>query len=131
MGRKGRAKVSVFADTLVETGVSQLVADLQVSEDAARTTMAEIARRICGQYARQFIYVPLNMEFEMTDRDQRLWEAYGQPGPDGTRPYTSDRVAQIAQEAQMTTVHMCRIFKLAKQRELAGRDPKRPAFEPA
>lgn len=131
MGRKGRAKVTVFADALVETGVKQLVSDLQVTEEAARATMGEITRKICWQYARQFIYVPLDMEFELTQRDQRLWDAYGQPGPDGARPYTSARVAQIAQLEEMTTVHLYRIFKLAKQRELASRQHQLPGFEPA
>ena len=129
MGRKGRTTAAVFVDALVETGAKQLVADLKVSDDTARATMGEIARSICWQYARQFIYVPLDMEFALTERDQRLWDAYGQPGPDGVRPYTSARVAQIAQEAEMTTVHLYRIFKLAKQREMAARQHSLPGFD--
>lgn len=131
MGRKGRDKASVFADTLVETGVAQLVADLQVPEEAARAAMTEIARSICWQYGRQFIYVPIDMEFALTERDQRLWDDYGQPGPDGVRPYTSARVAQIAESAKMTTVHLYRIFKLAKKREMTARQPQLPGFDQA
>lgn len=132
MGRKGRTTAAAFVEALVETGVKHLMADLHVSEPPARAAMAEIARSICWQYARQFIYVPLDTEFELTKRDQRLWDAYGQPGPDGVRPYTAARVAQIAQEAEVTTVHLYRIFKLAKQREHAARQADLPGIdEPA
>lgn len=129
MGRKGRTTAAAFVEALVETGVKQLMADLQVAEPPARAAMAEIARSICWQYARQFIYVPLDLEFKLTERDQRLWDSYGQPGPDGVRPYTAARVAQIAQDAEVTTVHLYRIFKLAKQREMSSRQADLPGIE--
>lgn len=129
MGRKGRTKAPEFVEQLVDIGARQLVADLDVPEAAARATMSEIARSICAQFSRRFIYVPADMEFALTERDQRLWDAYGQPGPDGARPYTGERLAQLAAEAELTTVHLYRIFKLARRRELAARQHTLPGFE--
>lgn len=129
MGRSGRTKAPEFVEQLVEIGARQLVADLEVPEAAARATMSEIARGVCAQFARRFVYIPLDMEFALTERDQRLWEAYGQHGPDGARPYTGERLAQLAAEAQLTTVHLYRIFKLARRRDMAARQHTLPGFE--
>ena len=131
MGRKGgRDKAAVFVDALVETGVRQLVGQLGVAEDDARSAMHEIARSICWQYARQEIYVPVDMEWSLSERDRRMWQAYGQHGPDGVKPYTAARVAQIAQAEQLTVVHVYRIFKLAQRREMAARQGTLPGLEP-
>lgn len=130
MGRKSRDKLYQFVDALVETGTRALVADKAVEDpDRARELMREIAHAICNQYARSVLYVPADLEFALTKRDAEIWAKYGQDGDDGARRFSPARVAQLADEYQLTTVQIYCICKLMHRREIEGRQGRLPGIE--
>lgn len=128
MGRKSTRKLYAFVDALVATGARELVSQLATDEDRAREIMRDVAHSICFQYARSIMYVPADLEFQLGQRDQSIWERYGQDGPDGAKKYTPHRVAQLAEEHQLTTAHVYCIVKLMHRREVENRQGRLPGF---
>ena len=129
-GRSGRRKLYQFVDALVETGTREIVSQLPFEdEERAREVMRQIAHAICHQYGRSVLYVPAELEFTLDRRDAEIWGKYGQDGPDGARKYSPQRVAQLAEEYRLTTVHVYAICRLAQRREIEGRQGRLPGLE--
>ena len=131
MGRKGIDKVHQFIDDLVAVGVRELVGSGTVAEQDAREQMTAIAHQLCFQYARSQIYIPAVLELTLTPRDELIYSAYAIEGPDGVRPYTAARLAQLAVENSLTLRHCYNIITLAKRREQARRQPQLPGMDDA
>lgn len=133
MGRKSRDRLYQFVDALVETGARKLVVDqLLVDYDQARSVMREIAHAICNQYGRSVIYVPADLEFQLSKRDLEIWEKYTSDGSDGSRKFSPIRVAQLADEYRMTTQQIYCIVRLMRRRDAAARQESLPRIdEPA
>jgi hypothetical protein len=130
MGRKSRQKLYQFVDALVETGQRALVGGSLVEDpDRAREVMREIAHSICHQYARSVLYVPADLEFALSRRDQDIWAKYSQDGPEGARKFSPQRVAQLADEYKLTTVQIYCICKLMQRREVESRQGRLPGLE--
>ena len=128
MGRKSNQKLYAFVDALVATGTKELVSGLGIEGQRARDVMTDIAHAICFQYARSILYVPADLEVQLGQRDKSIWGDYGQDGPDGARKYTPHRVAQLAEQHQLTTAHVYCIIKLMHKRELDSRQGRLPGF---
>lgn len=128
MGRKSNRKLYQFVDALVATATRSITERLGAKEDLAREVAQEVAHAICFQYARSIMYVPANLEFQLGQRDQAIWQQYGQDGPDGARKFTPLRVAQLAEEYTLTTAHVYCIVKLMHQREVEARQGRLPGF---
>jgi hypothetical protein len=121
MSRGSDKKLYQFVDALVATGVAELVKTLKLDEEKARDVMRDVAHSICFQYARSYMYVPADLQFELGKRDEEIWRKYGEPGPAGVRPFSPQRVAQLAEEHTLTTVRIYSIVKAMMQRDLAAR----------
>jgi len=119
MGRRGEEKLPQFVDDIVTLGSRHLLAQTAISEDEARTLMRKIAHDVCGLYARQHIYVPLDLEYELDARDREIWIKYGQDTPKAGK-FTSARVAELSAEYQLTSAQIYNIFRLLKAREKAA-----------
>jgi len=130
MGRKSNEKLYQFVDALISTGAREIKQSLGVDEDKARALMREIAHSICFQYARSYMYVPADLEFQLTKRDEEIWQEYGQDGPDGARKYSPQRIAQIADARRLTTQHLYCIVRIMQKRELASRQGQLELGEP-
>lgn len=130
MGRKGREKLLQFVDHLVATAEQVLGEELKVEKDRARAAGTEIARRICAQYGKTFMYVPSALPFELTERDREIWAEYSTDGPDGAKRYTRDRVDQIASARNLSPQHVYSIVKLMHQVEMARVQAGLPFEEP-
>lgn len=131
MGRKSTRKLYAFVDALVATGARELVSQLATTEDRAREIMRDVAHSICFQYARSIMYVPADLEFQLGQRDQLIWEKYGQDGPECAKKYTPMRVAQLAEEHELTTAHVYCIIKLMHKREMDSRQGRLDGFDEA
>lgn len=130
MGRKSVKKLYAFVDALVATGVREIVAaGLCTDEDKARQVAHEIAKSICFQYAKSIMYVPVDLEFQLSQRDDEIWSKYGQDGLDGARKYSAARVAQLAEEYKLTVAHVYCIVKAVHRREMASRQGQLPGLE--
>lgn len=128
MARKGDPKLYEFVDALVATGARELVAILGIDEATARDLMRSIAHSICLQYARSYMYVPVDMVFELSLRDNEIWRKYGEDSA-RARKFTSARVAELSEEYSLTTVHIYSIVRRLKQREFADRQGLLPLDE--
>jgi Mor family transcriptional regulator len=120
MARKGEDKLYAFVDDLVNLGTRRMVDMLDLEEESARTLMRVVAHDICVQYARSNMYVPLDMEFELSQRDKDLWAQYGEDSATA-RKFTPDRVAELAEAYRITTVQCYCILRLMRTREQAAR----------
>lgn len=125
MARKGDPKLYEFVDALVATGAREMVASLGTDEATAKDLMRGIAHSICLQYARSYMYVPVDMEFELSLRDKEIWRKYGEDSA-RARKFTSARVAELSEEYGVTTVQIYCIVRLMKQREFADRQGTLP-----
>lgn len=133
MGRKKKSndKLYQFVDALVATGAAELQKSLGTSEEKARDVMRSVAHSICFQFARSYMYVPLDLQFQLSKRDEDIWAEYGRDGPDGAGKYTPQRIAQIAESRQLTTQHLYCIVRMMHKREIESRQGRLPGIDPA
>ena len=75
------------------------------------------------------IYVPEDLDFELTKRDELIWAAYQTDGPDGARKFSPVRVEQFAREHNLTTQQIYNIIRLMKRLEVAERQGVLPGLE--
>jgi len=140
MGRKGDDRLYAFVDALVATGVREIAKAFPAAKDGdvdaaaaleakATEVMIQVANSICFQYKRSWLYVPVDMEMQLTKRDQQLWEAYGQDGPDGVRKYTGERVRQLSEQYELTTGHVYCILRVMHKREVSSRQMGLPGLD--
>jgi len=129
MGRKGDDEVRDFIKYGKAVGVRHLVSELHIPESQAADLMTTILYDICSKFARQTMYVPAVLEVGRTKRDQKIAEAYAKPGPTGSRPYSHDRVKEIAADEQMTPTHIYAILRLWRQRDAVDRQQTVPGLE--
>ena len=132
MGRKiGKNKrLYAFVDALVATGAREILrAGLTADETKAREVAHEIAKSICFQYAKSIMYVPVDLELQLSQRDDEIWRQYGEDGPDGARKFSPARVAQLAEEHNLTVAHLYAIVKAVHRREIASRQGTLPGLE--
>lgn len=120
MGRKGNEKLYALVDDLVSIGERDLVTALGISQELARDLMRTIAHSLCMLYARSYMYVPVDMEFELSRRDKEIWRKYGEDSPTA-RKFTPARIAELAAEYAITTVQVYCIVRLMLGREKADR----------
>lgn len=121
MGRKGDDRLYQFVDDLVAVGARELVAQLGPDEATAREVMRTVAHDICTMYARSYMYVPVDMEFELSARDKDIWRKYGEDSATA-RKFTPARIAELATEYCITTMQIYCITRLMRKREAAARE---------
>lgn len=131
MGRKGRHKLYQFVDDLVSIGTRDLVKQTSVPEPEARELMTGIAHALCAQYARTNMYVPAVLEIPLSARDEQIWNDYCAPafGTEGSRPYTAQRIAEIAAAQELSERHVYSVVGLMRRREQARLQPALPGME--
>lgn len=128
MIERREAQLPQFVEALVSESVAVLLGQ-GLSAANARAAGLDIARRICSQFGKQMLYIPSAIQWERTDRDRRMWDQYGQPGPDGVRPYTSARVAQIAAAENLSLLWVYTVLKQMREDDLASRQVELPGLD--
>ena len=116
MGRKAEEKLSRFVADLVRIGSAQLVKDLAIDEAAAAAAMRIAAHEICRVYARTYIYVPLDQEYELSARDKEMWEQYSTDSSTAFK-FSEARVVEIAAKYQLTKKQVYSIVALMRRRD--------------
>lgn len=120
MGYSPRKKPLQFVADLVDEGVRELTTTGKLEEPSAREMMRSIARAICFRYGRQRLYIPADLEFELTQRDKEIWRGYGQDTATSCK-FTPGRVAELADEYRLSTVHIYNVLNRMREIELAAR----------
>ncbi len=132
MGRRVKPK-QLVAD-IVEAGLSVLMADLAdkgMTEELARQLMRQVAREVCVRNAKCIVYIPDSLDFALEERDREIWAAYQQPGPTGSRPFTGERIQDLAEQYGLSLQMVYRIISWAKKAEVAERQANLPGIDPA
>jgi Mor family transcriptional regulator len=117
--RRGTERLSAFVDSIVAHGTRELVSTLGVDVTLAREVMRTIAHRVCEQYQRTWIYVPVDLEYKLSARDRDIWAKYSTDSA-LCRKFTPGRIAELSVEYQLTTVQLYCIVKLIRERERAA-----------
>jgi Mor family transcriptional regulator len=135
MTRRGEDKLTIFVDALVATGARELVRTLEVDESLAREVMRTVAHEICSQFQRTYIYVPVDLQYQLSQRDREIWDKYGSDSATA-RKFSPSRMAELAAEYKLTTVQMYCILRLMRARaraeearEFAERQGRLPGIE--
>lgn len=128
-GRTGRRRPYQLVDDMVTVGSKELSEQLAVPAEQAREVMRQIAHQVCYLNAKCVIYVPEDLDFELSQRDVQIWEQYQQDGPDGARKFTAHRVEQLAHDYNLTTQQIYNIVRLMRRREVADRQGVLPGLE--
>jgi Mor family transcriptional regulator len=76
MSRKGNQRVSEFVACLIDIGTKELVEQRCCSEPQAREVMREISHNVARHYGGQVMYVPQDVEFDLTKRDREIYAAF-------------------------------------------------------
>lgn len=121
MTRKGMKQFPVFVDAMVATATKVLQEQAALPPGRAHAAAVSIARGVCDQFKRCRIYVPYFDEPRLAERDEEILVAYEKPGPDDARPYTPQRVRQIADDFQLTCEQVYSIIKHHRDQEAARR----------
>jgi Mor family transcriptional regulator len=130
MGRKGIQRAHQFVDDLVAITVSELTADGTMDEQCAKAKANQIANRVCFQYARTQLYVPANIELQLTPRDEEIWAKYNADSG-SSRRCSSERLAELAEEYTLTERHVYRIVSMMRRREFTALQPELPGLAEA
>lgn len=135
MTRRGEDKLTIFVDALVATGARELVRTLEVDETLAREVMRTVAHEICSQFQRTYIYVPVDLQYQLSQRDREIWEKYSSDSAT-SRKFSPGRLSELATDYKLTTVQMYCILRLMRARaraeearEFAARQPTLPGIE--
>jgi Mor family transcriptional regulator len=130
VGRDGRQKPLQFVADLVDIGVRELTAASALDEPNARELMRNVAHAVCERYGRTVMYIPADLEFELSQRDQEIWRQYGEDSATAGK-YTPARVAELAEQHKLTTVHIYNVIARMRKIEMKARCPELPGFEVA
>lgn len=130
-GRTGRRRPYQLVDDIVSVGSKELTEQFSIPEAIAREAMRQIAHKVCFLNKKSIIYVPEDLDFELTKRDEEIWVEYQTDGPDGARKFTPHRVDQLAAEHDLSTQQIYNIIRLMRRREVAERQGVLPGLEPA
>lgn len=130
-GRTGRRRPYQLVDDMVSVGSKELIEQFSLPDEQAREVMRQIAHKVCYLNAKSIIYVPEDLDFELTKRDEQIWLDYQQDGPEGARKFSPHRVEQLAHEHNLTTQQIYNIIRLMRRREVAERQGVLPGLEPA
>lgn len=121
MGRKAANKMPEFVEGLVDSGTKVLTDTKLVDDAQARALMQQVAEAVCWRYSKTFLYVPVYLGPSLARRDELIFASYGQDGPDGAGKYTTDRVAQLARDHNLTTIQIyCIVRSQKNMRASAG-----------
>lgn len=121
MARRGNKKAAELVARLTEMGAGVLVRDLAalgVDQTLATKLMREIAHDLAKEYGGTYIYVPQDMDFILTARDQRIWERF-----DGSN------VNELAAEFGLSAVQIRIILRLMRQQQAAKNQGLLPGFD--
>jgi len=129
-GRRGRTRPLKLVDDMVTVGARELASQLKVPDEVAKEVMRNIAHQVCFLNAGCLIYVPENLDFVLSKRDEQIWAAYQEDGP-SARKFSAARVEELAQQHELTEVQIYNIIRLMKRREVASRQGTLPGLDPA
>lgn len=115
-----------FIECLVSIGTEQLRAGLNLPLEKAEPVMRRVADQVCVAYARRFIYVPVAYD----PRNREIVEKYGRQGATA-RPYTAERIDELAQEYQLTVRRIQQIVAEARDADFAARQGRLPGLDEA
>lgn len=121
-----RDDLKEFVEALLRIGVEQLAERLGTPREAATDVMQRITDRICWQYARRHIYVPVAYD----PRNREIVDKYNRQGR-ASRACTPDRIRELAAEYDLTERRIYEILKDSREADFNARQGVLPGLDQA
>lgn len=113
-----RGRATAFVVSCVDVLKARLTKDLYLSEAAAATMAREMAHEICAANARSLIYIPADIEFDLSDRDRQIYAEFN-----------GRNMQQVVAKYKITPQWVYAIVKKVRKEELAARQSNLPGID--
>jgi Mor family transcriptional regulator len=123
-----RRQVTNFREAVVRH-TAEVLRAAGIPDAEGRAHGDEVARRLCHEYGKSQMYVPSTQTWDVTERDERLYEAYTSRSAAGTPPFTQQRVEEVADEFKITTSYVYQVVSLVRARMQQDRQPTLPGLD--
>jgi Mor family transcriptional regulator len=118
MKRPSKNKDRIFVSESSEIISKELVDALAIPKEQADEVARQATNGICHRFARQAIYIPTDIQFDLTKRDLDLYNAWNGQNMD-------DLIIQF----KLSAVQIYKILKQVRQAQRAKNEPQLPGFE--
>lgn len=111
-------RLRVFADTMISIGAAEIEAQLGTDTALAKLVMAAATTKLCAMFSGQTFYVPSGLAAGLSERNDAICRRYAQPAsePSGSRPFSQERVCELAAEFGLTQRSLYSIIRSARSR---------------
>lgn len=118
MKRPSKNKDRIFVKEASQIIAQELVEALNIPQEQAEEVARQATNSICHRFARQLIYIPLDVEFKLTKRDLDLYNAWN-----------GQNMEALVDQFQLSNVQIYKILKQVRQAQRAKNEPQLPGFE--
>lgn len=116
---KARSRDRIVAFVRLATEVLQrALVGLGIEESKAADAARDMVHDICAAHGAGFMYVPRDLEFELTRRDREIYERF-----------VGTNLHELAQEYRLTHVRIYQIVAQVKAEELRQRQGRLPGLD--
>lgn len=119
-----RDDVPEFIEALTRIATEHLVDRLGLPRESAAEVARRIANRVCAEYARRTIYVPVDYD----PRNRDIYDRYHRQGR-AARPCTPDRIRELAADYSLTERRIYEIIRDMREADQAARQGVLPGLE--
>lgn len=111
-------RLRIFVENAVKVISSQLVSNLKLAEDDALEIARNMTHDLCEMHGGDYMYVPKDVEFQMTKRDQVIYERFN-----------GRNLHQLVKEFGITHTRIYQIVAQMKKVEFARRQRCLPGID--
>ena len=111
-------RLRIFVENAVKVISSQLVSNLKLTDEAAQELARNMTHDLCEMHGGDYMYVPKDIEFDMTKRDQKIYERF-----------TGRNLHQLVKEFGVTHTRIYQIVAQMKKLEFGRRQGRLPGLD--
>lgn len=115
---KSRGRVRAFVGHSVELISRRLVAELKIDATQAEEIARDCAHDICAGHGGAFMYIPKDVEFELTKRDLEIFERFN-----------GQNLHELVEEYKVTHTRIYQIVARVKAEEIRKRQSRLPGLD--
>lgn len=118
MKRPSKNKDRIFVGEACQIIAQELVDALSIPQEQATEVARQATNSICHRFARQAIYIPTDVQFDLTKRDLDLYQAWNGQNMD-----------ELIDRFKLSAVQIYKIVKQVRAAQRAKNEPQLPGFE--
>ena len=116
--QKSRKRVLAFVQHAVEVIARRLLTELGVDKDRSEEIARDCAHDICSRHGGGFMYVPKDLEFELTKRDREIFERFN-----------GANLHELVEQYKVTHTRIYQIVAQVRADELRKRQGRLPGLD--